>query len=120
MGEVATFFANDIKYYVDPLKKFSGVSTPRLVEALGFIPGFIYSDVDDVVETALANYGYNIGGPMVGGEIDKDGMYSYPGDPDLYPITRCVADNKTIYIYEYGIISFVDNDGGETVTYRFD
>ena len=113
------FISNEVKYDIDPLDKFTNVAPEALVEACGFIPSFINPEADDVMEEALLQYGFSIG-PMVGGKVDGIGIYKYPGDPDLYPITRCVADNKTIYIYEYGIISFVDNEGGETVTYRFD
>ena len=112
------FIANEVQYAIDPLNKFTAIDPKQLVAACGLIPSFISPEADDVMEEALLQYGFSMG-PMVGGEVDKEGVYRYPGDPGLYPITRCEVGGKTIYIYEYGIIAFVDNFDGETVVYRF-
>ena len=113
------FISNEVQYAIDPLNKFTAIDPKQLVEACGLIPSFISPEADDVMEEALLQYGMSLG-EMVGGEIDKEGVYSYPGDPDLYPITRCEVGGKTIYIYEYGITAFVDNRNGESVVHRFD
>jgi len=111
------FICNGIVYTVDPLKKFSHVDPEALVNELGFIPTFITEETDNVMEEALLRYGFGMG-EMTGGVVEEDGTYKYPGDPDLYPLTRCKANDTVIFIYSYGIIAFVDKD--TTTVHRFD
>ena len=114
-----SFMHNYIQYIIDPLNKFPFTEPEVLMEAVGLIPTFINPLAEDVMEEALINYGMSIC-PMTGGVVNKEGVYQYPGDPDLYPITRCKVGGKTIYIYSYGIIAFVADNSGETVVHRFD
>ncbi len=38
---------------------------------------------------------------MTGGTIDKQGVYTYPDDPDLYPILMARGDGETFFWYGY-------------------
>ncbi len=116
---MTAFIHDDIVWQLDPNKRFQKVNPERLAESLGLIPDFITEDTDDVIQTALDRYGFHLGGDM-GGTILDDGTYKYPGDPELHPLSRCEAGGKVIFVYDYGIISFVDAETKEAVTYRFD
>jgi len=105
---------------VDPLNKYPNAEDSQLLEALGFIPTFLDGTAENVVETALEIYGFNLGDPMTGCVITADGVMQYPGDPDQYPIATCQCRDQTVCVYQYGIISFVDAETKESVTYRFD
>jgi len=116
---VGTVVCNEISWLIDPNNKFMRDDPNRLLGSLGIIPNFITNDTKDVIQEALNRYQF--GGPeMKGGEVDKDGVYLYPQDPPLYPLASCMAGGKRIYIYQYGMISFVDLITREANTYRFD
>ncbi|RLI66795.1 MAG: hypothetical protein DRO67_00030 [Candidatus Asgardarchaeum californiense] len=106
-----------IRYEVDPIGKYPHVSAQTLINSIGIIPTFLNPEAENVIEEAVGSYGFSMG-PMTGGTIEKDGTYKYPGDPDLYPLTRCVVKDVIVFIYPYGMTAFVDGD--KTVMYRFD
>jgi len=110
---------NDISWVIDPNDKFRHENPNYLLQCLGIIPNFITNDTEDVIKEALLRYQF--GGPeMKGGDVDKNGVYSYPGDPLLHPLASCMAGGKYIYVYQYAIVSFVDIITNEARTYRFD
>ena len=114
------FIVNDIMWHFDPHNKFHHLNKETIANSLGLIPMFFHDEMDDVVKEALEHYGFG-GPPMTGGIIDDEGVYLYPGDPELYPLSKGAVKDKIIYIYSYGIVAFVDVDTkGETVVYRFD
>lgn len=117
---------NGMTVTIDPQGKYKGIKPGKIWQSLGLIPYFINSvamtpDVDTTEAAAqilVDAYGFAIGGPeynMVeqgGAQIDKDGVYSYPEDPDLYPLVQFEVQNGiTIYVYEYALIGV---DDGET------
>ena len=113
------FTHNDVVWILDPNRKFKHVEPAHLAESLGLIPTFIVEDADDIIQTALDTYGMHIGGDM-GGKVLEDGTYQYPEDPDLHPLARCTTSGKDVFVYDYGMISFVDIKTKEAITYRFD
>jgi len=113
------FECNGVIWGIDPTNNFEGVDPDKLVKSVGYIPTFINPESDDVVKEALHHYGF--GGPeMTGGTIEEDGTYKYPEDPDLYPLCKGYAGDKLIFIYQFGIIAFVDTEGDGSVVHRFD
>jgi len=113
------FTYNDVQWVLDPNKKFGHMTDQELADSLGLIPTFIELEDEDVITAALNRYQF--GGPsMKGGTVDSNGVYLFPEDPPLEPYATCMAGGKTIYVYAYGMISFVDIITKETVTYRFD
>ncbi len=112
------FICNDVRWMIDPLDKYHNLLPQDIVTSLGFVPSFIY-ECPNVVEEAFTQYQFPCGGAM-GGTATKEGVYQFPGDPDLYPLAMCQAGGKKIYQYQYGIVSFVDIKTEEHETYRFD
>jgi hypothetical protein len=100
----------DIFWDIDPTGKFSHAKTDDILEACGIIPTFFDRSMDDVVQDSIERYGYSFGGTM-DTNIDENGVYRYPGDPDLYPYMSTTIKGITIYIYAYGIVGYRFQDG---------
>lgn len=108
----------------DPLSKFPGVSPEDLIEACGFLPQWAdvaFQHDNSFKEALLANYAY-YGGPMEGGTVTEEGVYQYPGDPDLYPLVAILNQGvpEVLYIYQYGIVATVSDIDGVTWVTRMD
>ncbi len=113
------FIHNGIVWGLDPNQEYAHMQPEHIAEALGLIPTFISPHADDVVQEAIDQYGFHMGGSM-GGEVTDKGVYQYPGDSDLHPYAICKAGGKIICVYPYGMISFVDIETKEAQTFRFD
>jgi len=64
---------------------------------------------------------YGFGGFMypMGGDVDPvTGIYSYPGDDDLFPLVDIRSHNLRVLVYPYGIVALTDGDRVKTA--RFD
>ena len=120
-----------MKAIIDPTGHFvgKGVEKERLVEACGLIPIFIdYAEhreaetAREVFEYMVEEYGF--GGhewPADKHSVDPEtGVYSYPEDPDLYPLVLFEVDgcDVDVYIYQHAIVSIVGDD--ETIVCRMD
>ena len=74
----------------------------------------------DTVAQAMNDI-YGMGGfsyPM-GGAVDPvTGVYSYPGDSDLFPLVDIRTHGLRLLVYPYGIVALTDGD--RTKTARFD
>lgn len=121
------FRLNGLLWVIDPTGHYTKLNVPpqNLVEAIGIIPSFIQEE--ECVDThAMALEAYGMGNAVIdGGIIKENGIYVYPGDPELIPFTYVKAGGYDIYTYEYGIISFVmedeeEPDGYQTYIHRFD
>lgn len=112
------FVQNGIYWIVDPTSHFEGAPLDYLSGLIGIIPTFIFDD-PNVVDMAVDHYGMP-STPISGGTFADNGVYSYPEDPDLFPVAACIAGGKKIFIYRYGLIAFIDLWPEATVMYRFD
>ena len=66
----------------------------------------------DTVAQAM-NDVYGMGGFMypMGGDVDPvTGVYSYVGDPDLFPLVDIRSDGLRVLVYPYGIVALTDGD----------
>lgn len=111
-----------ISVETDPTDNFSDVEEGTLMEHMGLIPNFIVQALDrpdtSLAQGMLDAYGFG-SVPMLGGIVKEDGVYSYPEDPDLYPMVKLVTERGTIYVYQYGIVSILETSK-TTVVYRMD
>lgn len=74
----------------------------------------------DTVAQAM-NDVYGCGGFMypMGGDVDPvTGVYSYPGDDDLFPLVDIRSHHLRVLVYPYGIVALTDGDRVKTA--RFD
>ena len=87
-----------------------GLSALDLVEALGFIPGFLDED-DPRLAAEQFNENY-IGGwrPQEGFKLTGKTL-TYPGDPPMQPICVMLFHDEEIYLYPYSYILIKKKDG---------
>ena len=74
----------------------------------------------DTVAQAM-NDVYGMGGFMypMGGDVDPvTGVYSYPGESDLFPLVDIRSHHLRVLVYPYGIVALTDGDRVKTA--RFD
>ena len=116
------FIHNDVIWTVDPQNKFSERDPWELVNLLGLIPDFISNDEMSVEDTALARYGFNIGGPLKGGEVTKDMEFKYPGDPSMWPfaVAELPSHKLRVLVYNHGFTAFQNTETWKANMYRFD
>lgn len=108
---------------LDPKGKHVEYSEDHIKSMLGLIPNFILQAQRDMeieqysfAEAMEKQYGWPAG-KMEGTVVD--GVYSYPSDPDLYPLAEYnCGEGITLYQYEYGIIAYVEPD--KTTIVRMD
>jgi len=109
---------------LDPTGHYAPISVEKahhLIESLGFIPAWLSSALDypNIRSALIDQYQYYMGDFVGGGEIDSNGVYTFPDDPPLYPIIEMKLRDETFYQYPYGIVATV-NDNGEKWISRFD
>jgi hypothetical protein len=100
---------------LDPLSRF--VTTPqyttsRILDEIGLLVNWAINKPESLtMHDALAeDYGY----PMCqidGVGIDDQGIWSYEGDEDLFPLAKLTCEQEILYIYSYGLVAFIDPDG---------
>lgn len=113
-----------VKVSVDPTGKFEEVPDTRLLAATGFIPYFIQEVVWENSQTAngamhVMGEAYGFGVHLMKGTVTAEGVYQYPGDPDLPPLVvfRLPTDIQII-VYQHAIVAV--RDGNNTLITRMD
>jgi len=109
----------------DPLNTYPNADPEYILECLGYIPSFILTALEEPKSTfsqdIMEVYGFG-GAPMTGGEIQQDGVYTYPKDPDLYPLAILETERGDVICYRYGITAIIEK--GESydsaTVYRMD
>lgn len=100
---------------VDPNGHYKSFNVPneRLIAACGVIPewimeGYLLGETD-MYQAIYDRYGFPMC-DMTGGAVNNsdEGIYKYPGDPELHPIVRWESDTQVAFMYEHAIMSFVD------------
>jgi hypothetical protein len=104
---------------LDPCKKYDHVSNDDLVQALGFLPSWVV-DADHLEmplkEAMEVQYGFGSLWEMKGGALKDDYVYTYDGDPDLYPLCVIKRGDEIFLQYEHAICVFKQSDGSIFVT----
>ena len=115
---------------IDPLNGFEGIKHSKLFEATGLIPYFVaeaaLTEGTDTAQEAFnvmnEAYGFGLGDYNMlsdKGEVDSEGLYSYPEDPDLAPMVQFKWDDMTVWVYQYGLVAVRDGEGN-TIMQRMD
>ena len=107
-----------IKSKLDPHNKYEHLSVEDLRMSLGSLPSWVMNPTffEFPLKEALdKQYGFGLF-ETKGGKVSKDGIFSYPEDPDLYPIAEIIRGDETFYQYQYGIVAIIQKDGSSFVT----
>lgn len=119
-----------MKIEIDPTKSFTTVPVPRLVEAVGMIPGFagnayhahpVAPTARQVFDHMMETYQFGFGdGTEMSVRIYPDGRWcsDYDEDEDLMPLVKLYWENVTIYLYSHALVAIVGPD--TTLTTRMD
>jgi hypothetical protein len=91
----------------------------KCIHGCGILPNFMLGNADNIAENMEKNYMFHSGWTMAEGDKARivDEMFTYPGDPPLYPYLKTQLVNEegegygdVIYIYPYAQVCVV-NDG---------
>jgi hypothetical protein len=115
---------NNVEVCIDPLNAFPVLTHNAIVKRnsiyLEWADAANEIDPREIREGMEAFYRFPCR-PIKGVSLDiETGLHSYPGDPDLSPLIKLGFEFTTVYIYEYSIIAFVDNENGAYVLVRMD
>jgi len=108
----------------DPFEKFNAVYTQAM---LIYRTKIIYAWAQNsIIENAPIkeiiewHYGYPLDPFGTKGSVNEEGIYSYPSDPDLYPIATITTAKEIIFCYEYEIICIRNKEDGKDLILRVD
>ena len=107
-----------IEITVDPLNKFYKHTQNEIMELCGIIPHFVVAKNYRhyrLKEALESQYGFPVY-EIEEATISPEGVYSYPEDPDMYPLIKMTRDGETFYQYAYGIVAVIGSDGTSYVT----
>lgn len=109
----------EVEFHLDPLSKFENYTPDDIMDVCGFIPQWLVAE--ELIEydalTAL-DKAYQWG-PLTHLEksvVNEDGSYSYPGDPDMYPLIIIKRGKDTVIQYQYGMVAIKVDDKPFVVT----
>ena len=84
-------------------------------DILGLLP-MIFDSNDPRPAREQANERYAHGGgwnPQEGWELNpSNGNAMYPGDPPMWPLAMAELNDERLYLYPYGYVAVVQQDGG--------
>lgn len=109
---------NGVTWAIDPAGHYSehGVEAERLADACGIIPSFVGPEDVPLDEQLAINYNYHSGWKELGntweGEFHEDDLtYTYPEDPQQYPLAGVTLRDDTALVYPHGCVLVVKADG---------
>lgn len=106
---------NKLTATFDPNSAFPQARNAQLLEACGFIPGWIVENPELSFRDALdQNYAF-AGGfqPFDGPSLDAQGRFTYPGDPPLNPLLELTRGDEVLRQYQYGLVALTTGDKTE-------
>lgn len=91
----------------DPLGKYPHLEKAQIVEALGILPVWACDKrpeegFEDCFKRCYDFWMGDIGGET---EIAEDGTYSYPDDPDMYPVLRLWDGEEEVLFYPHALVA---------------
>lgn len=108
----------EIKITMDPHNRFPTVDKMDIYASFGYLPNWIET-AEINGQTMRESLKENYCAPTIeidGGELTKDGVYKYPGDPDLYAHGKWELNGEICYIFKYAIVGIINKDGTTFVT----
>lgn len=95
------------------------VVTAYPLERFGLLPLWIIEHKTSIKQSLLDNYCCYMG-PMNGGTLTIEGIYSYPGDPDLVAEATFETEHEICFIFAHAIVGVIHKDTGESWVTRMD
>ena len=104
----------DIKTTIDPTGYFASQASHEMeyaIESLGILPHWVTKaeDTESIREAFDRQYNFGLF-EFHGITINAEGVFSYPEDPDLYPIISMVRGSETAYFYQSAMVAIINKD----------
>lgn len=102
---------------LDPAGQYTETPLLVIIESLGFIPGWVdeWERRPDapisLLDYLVLCYRFGRHDMPAGSKLDDYGTYSYPGDPDLFPLAEIITRAGKLWLYEYSIVAIPTDDG---------
>lgn len=97
----------------DPLNSYSHMSPQEIFETCGILPHWVAqweaSGLPDLPNYMQKCYGYETS-HLEGATITPEGMFQFPGDPDLPPMIRIDLEGTTYFQYPYALLAIRTQD----------
>lgn len=102
----------------DPCKHFQGVREEAILNAIGvLLPWAVNTHFYDSSAKEAFDKQYSFGLFPMGGKIRDNGVFEYPGDPDMYPLVKLDRfGRETIFFYQHAIVAIKQTDGTTFIT----
>jgi len=100
-------------------KNHPNMTIQQIDSTLGFLPNWLCNMdfLDFNAKDALERqYGFGSLHKFEETKIDENGVWFYPGDPPMLPLSKVTRGEETIYQYLYGLVAIVDKDGNSFCT----
>ena len=109
-----------MKIITDPHNKFLSATPDELLEACGLLPIWLANgEQPSLKDRLIENYSFYMG-EMKGGNLSPEGLYTYPGDEDLYPLVSFESDTEICYIFKHAIVGVFEKENGSIWVTRMD
>ena len=100
-----------IGIWFDPNGKYADQPADIIIGGIGVLGHWVSTCPigDDLVEYLTSSYGCGKLYKTKDYTISANGIFSYPGDPNLHPYCKIVRKHETAYIYPHAIVAIVYN-----------
>lgn len=90
-------------------------SAAEIAEICGILPYWVIQYENSKLTTGLLSYMQQCYGypaqELTGGSVSSEGVFSFPGDPELYPLLKMQTGDETYYQYPYALLAIVNPKG---------
>lgn len=104
----------------DPLKQYPHLIDEYILEMCGLLQiWLVEGEQPTLKERLLAGYAF-YSGEMTGGQLTRDGVYTYPEDNPLFPLIKFETDEEICFVFAYGIVGIFNKIDDTTWITRMD
>ena len=95
---------------LDPCQRYPNLAGESAIAILGVLFSWSLRDEDDDLQTVFDRY-YQFSSGWNEATLNKQSAFTYPSDPDLYPIATVIRGEETCHFYPYSLVAIVQPDG---------
>jgi hypothetical protein len=96
---------------IDPNGSFKGIPQQRLADVCGLIlPWLRVTPAGETIKNHILDTYQFPAPPLEGTTITDEGVWQYPGDPDLQPVMRAtdMHTGEMMYMYQHALVAFLE------------
>lgn len=109
---------------IDPTYNFPHATPDEIINDIGVLFHWLLDGIKEgqnCHDAVTSRYEF-LTPEMQGGTVAEDGVYTYRGDPELFPLASFTSEetDEIVFFYRYAMIAFYDTDTGKARMYRMD